>query len=352
MSVQTAHARLPLERLLMERIVVVGASAGGVSALEKLTAGLPADFPAAVIVVLHLPVGYKSLLPGILSRAGPLAVSDAQDGMELRAGAIYIAVPDSHLIVTDKRLKVTRGPRENGFRPSVDVLFRSAAYEWGSRTIGVVLSGALYDGASGLWAIKQIGGIAVVQEPGDAAYDSMPVHALRRTDVDHTARAADMGALLGRLARTAAPRETSGAAQLRDALKADLDVAASESAFRRGIMKQKPSPYSCPTCHGVMFEIREGDRRRFRCHTGHGFTVGSLLPKLIESSEDSLWAAVRTVQEAVALLREAAHELEASGQVPAAHDMRAKADSADRKLELLRNLSLKEGGLADDAAGV
>jgi two-component system chemotaxis response regulator CheB len=136
--------------MAVDRIVVIGASAGGVAALELLVAGLPADFPAAVLIVLHMAATQKSLLAGILSRAGPLPAASAMNGAQLRAGHIYVAVADRHLMVEQVRIRVTRGPKENHFRPSIDVLFRSAAYYFGTRAIGVVMSGALSDGSSGL----------------------------------------------------------------------------------------------------------------------------------------------------------------------------------------------------------
>lgn len=334
----------------MERIVVVGASAGGVSALERLAAGLAPDFPAPVLVVLHLPVGYRSLMAGILARAGRLTACDAEDGMPLAAGTIYVAQPDHHLMVDEKTLQVRKGPRENGFRPSVDVLFRSAAHAWGSRAIGIVLSGALDDGASGLWAIKAMGGVAIVQQPADAAYDSMPTHALRRTEVDHTVAANEIGPLLSTIVKTAAPAEPAGAAELRAALRPELDVAAGASPFRMGIMDRIPTGYTCPECHGTLYEMGEGARRRFRCHTGHGYTVGALLPRLMETSEDALWDAARSIEEAVTLLREAAEDLQATGLLPAAQQMRARADRAAQKLALLRGLAMDEGGLGGGAA--
>jgi two-component system, chemotaxis family, protein-glutamate methylesterase/glutaminase len=263
-----------LEQLLMERVVVVGASAGGVSALEKLAAGLPADFPAPILIVLHLAANHKSLLAEILSRAGPLPARDARDGTALAAGQLHIATPDCHLIVDADRVRVRKGPRENGFRPSVDVLFRSAAHAWGSRAIGVVLSGALDDGASGLWAIKELGGIVVVQDPADAAFDSMPVHALRRAGADYKLPAANIGALLGDLVRRPAPAQAVGTEQLRKELKAEIDISAGDAPLSKHIVNRMPSPYTCPSCHGVMFEVREGRRRRFRCHTGHRLYCG------------------------------------------------------------------------------
>jgi two-component system, chemotaxis family, protein-glutamate methylesterase/glutaminase len=335
----------------MERVVVVGASAGGVSALEKLASGLAADFPAPILIVLHLAANHKSLLAEILSRAGPLSACNARDGMAMAAGEIYIAAPDCHLLVDRDRVMVRKGPRENGFRPSVDVLFRSAAHAWGSHAIGVVLSGALDDGASGLWAIKELGGIAVVQDPADAAFDSMPVHALRRASVDYKVPAANIGALLGDLVRRPAPAQAVGAEKLREELKAEIDISAGDSPMSKHIVDRKPTPYTCPSCHGVMFEVREGSRRRFRCHTGHGYTAESLLTKLMETTEDRLWDATRAVEEAVFLLREAARDLQQTGMDRAAHELVAKAQRATRELELLRSLSMNKGGLVSDETG-
>lgn len=334
----------------MDRVIVVGASAGGVAALERVVSGLPRDFAAAILVVLHLPAGYKSLMSRILMKAGPLPAHDAADGMPIEPGRIYLALPDAHLMVKDSHARIRKGPRENGFRPSVDVLFRSAAYEWGARSIGVVLSGALDDGSSGLWAIKHVGGVAVVQEPQDAAYDSMPVHALRRTQVDHTVPADKMGALLDELVRRPRTSESPDAGPLRDELKAELDIAAGASAFRRGVMNKPATPYTCPNCHGVLFEVQEGTHRRFRCHTGHGFTLDSLLSRSIVSAEDRLWEAVRSVQEAVALLREAADQLQKAGQQSAAQEMSAKAERAERNLDGLRSLSTNEGEMSGETA--
>lgn len=328
----------------MERIVVVGASAGGVAALERLVRGLPPGFPAAVLVALHLPVGYKSVLAGILARAGPLPVGDADDHAPLERGWIYVAVPDAHLMVETRRMRVVQGPRENGFRPSVDVLFRSAACAWGARAIDVVLSGALGDGASGLWAIRSIGGIGIVQHPADAAFESMPLEALRRTDVNYTVPADEIGPLLGRIVTEPAPPEPAHAPSLRRELATDLDIAAGASAWQRGIMAGNPSSYTCPACHGVLYEVREGERRRFRCHTGHGYTASALLPELVRYAEDSLWDAARALQEAIALCREAAEVLVQSGQRSAAEALLARAERASEKLETLRALSLQEGG--------
>lgn len=182
-------------------VIVVGTSAGGVEALRELAAALPPDLPASVLIVLHLSPGGPGLLPAILNRAGPLPAAHATDGEELRRGRIYVAPPDFHMLVADGRLRLARGPRENLHRPAIDALFRSAAAAWGPRVIGVVLTGALDDGTAGLGAIKRTGGVAVVQDPEEAAYPSMPRSALRNVRVDHCVPLAEIPPLLDQLSR-------------------------------------------------------------------------------------------------------------------------------------------------------
>jgi two-component system chemotaxis response regulator CheB len=329
-----------------DRVVVIGASAGGVAALEPLVAGLPADFPAAVLIVLHMAATQKSLLAGILSRAGPLRAAPAMDGAPLRAGHIYVAVADHHLMVEQARVKVTRGPKENHFRPSIDVLFRSAAYYFGARAIGVVMSGALSDGSSGLFAIKRLAGIAVIQDPDEALYSSMPLSALSRVDVDYALPAAEMGALLSGLTKQPPRTEPLDAAHYRKDLKADIEVAAAESAFERGIMEYaKPSAYTCPECHGVLFRIEEGKHDRFRCHTGHGFTTAALLDGCTVSVEATLWEAVKSLQETVALLNESAQTLRETSDEVGADALQQQANEAESRLNTLRAIALDHAAL-------
>ena len=196
-------------------LIVIGASAGGVEAISKLVAGLPANLSAAVCVVVHLRPYSESHLARVLERAGPLPVVAAKQDMPLRQGTIYVAVPDMHLLVHrnggEPTLRLVRGPRENRSRPAVDPLFRSAALAFGPRVIGVVLSGALDDGTAGLWTVKDRGGLAVVQDPDDAAVPSMPASALAEVEVDHVAPADTLGPLLGRLAREPAEPQPSEA---------------------------------------------------------------------------------------------------------------------------------------------
>jgi two-component system, chemotaxis family, protein-glutamate methylesterase/glutaminase len=182
-------------------IIVVGTSIGGVEALTRLVRGLPADLPAALFVVSHVPPEGTSILPEILRREGPLPAAHAQDGEPVQHGRVYVAPPDRHLLLQDDRVRLPRGPRENHFRPAVDPLFRSAARTYGARVVGVVLTGALYDGAAGLLAVRAAGGVAVVQDPADAFSDAMPKAALEIAGADHVLPAAAIGPLLADLAR-------------------------------------------------------------------------------------------------------------------------------------------------------
>lgn len=193
-----AHARgLPVQK---RDLVVIGASAGGVEALSQLVAGLPAELPAALLVVLHTPPTRDSRLPAILCRAGVLPAAHARDGERIRPGRIYVAPPNYHLTVDSESLRLIQGPTEKGFRPAADPLFRTAAQAYGARVVGVVLSGALDDGAAGLVAIKQRGGVTVAQDPDEALLASMPRSAIRFEHVDYVLPAAAVAALLVRLA--------------------------------------------------------------------------------------------------------------------------------------------------------
>lgn len=175
---------------------MIGASAGGVQALCQVVTGLPRDLPAAVFAVLHVPPHPVSALPAILHRCGPLPATHPEDGEAIHAGRVYVAPSDRHLLVGRGRVSVHRGPRENGYRPSLDVLFRSAARSHGRRVIGVVLTGNLDDGTAGLLAIKSHGGLAVVQDPAEADYSGMPESAIENVDVDYVVPLAEIPALL------------------------------------------------------------------------------------------------------------------------------------------------------------
>jgi two-component system chemotaxis response regulator CheB len=294
-------------------VVVVGASAGGIQALHVLLSGLPTDLAASVLVVLHIPTHSPSHLHEILARTSALPVTAAIDGELMEAGRVYVAPTDRHLLVQiDGRLRLTRGPKENRVRPAVDALFRSAASSCGSRVIGIVLTGNLDDGTAGLWAIKDRGGKALVQAPADAEFPSMPESALRHVRIDHTLTVADMPALLRRLIVDGSRADTPGPPS--PAMKVEVDIALEGNAFQDGVMKLGPvSANTCPECHGVLVKIREGSVIRYRCHTGHAYSLETLLADVNAAIDTTLWASLRAMEERVLLLsqlKQDAHALE------------------------------------------
>lgn len=321
-------------------LVVVGASAGGVEVLKQLVAGLPKDLAAAVLIVLHIAPSSPSVLPRLLARRSTLPVRFAEDDEPIAHGVVYVAPPDRHLVVEPGRLRLTRAPRENHSRPAIDPLFRSAALAYGRRAIGVILSGRLDDGTAGLWAIKERGGIAVVQDPDDAAHADMPRNALAYTTPDHLVRGDQVGALIGCLVRESIDEDAAPPASRE--LELEVKIAMEDSAFREGIMQLGPvSPYTCPECHGSLVRHAEGGIPRFRCHTGHAFSLDSLLAVMTESVESALWSALRAVEESVMLLREAG----ANGDPR----FESKAREAETRAEAIRTVVLRHQALSLEA---
>ena len=261
-------------------IVVVGASAGGVEALVDLAASLPSDLSAAVFVVLHLPATGTSALPEILRRQGPLPAAHVRDGEPIQPGRIYVAPPDHHVLLRTGHVHLSRGPRENGHRPAVDPLFRSAAREYATRVIGVVLSGALDDGTAGLLAIKSRGGVAVVQNPEDALYPGMPGNALEHAQVDHVLAAASMGKLLTRLLADLAEPPADPAPT---GMRVEVEMEGFSMEAFEGNHPGRPSGFSCPDCNGVLWQIRDGGLERYRCRVGHAWSPESLLTQQSEA---------------------------------------------------------------------
>ena len=325
-------------------IVVVGASAGGVEALADLTASLPADLPAAVFVVLHVPSTGTSALPDILSRHGPLPAAHVKDGEPIENGRIYVAPPDHHLLLRSGHVHRARGPRENGHRPAVDPLFRSAAREYDGRVIGVVLSGALDDGTAGLVAIKARGGLAVVQEPGDAIYPGMPGSALEHVRVDHVRPATAIGELLGRL--SAEPAGEANPPAPAD-MEVEVEVEGFSLAAIEGEHPGKPSGFSCPDCNGVLWEIHDGQLQRFRCRVGHAWSPESLLTQQSEGLEAALWVALRSLEERAHLARKLAEPARRRGHRITASRFESQADEAQQAARLVRNLLLDRDNFAN-----
>jgi two-component system chemotaxis response regulator CheB len=243
-------------------------------ALQKVVSRLPAGLPAALFVAWHMAPGTKSVLAEVLAKAGPLPAVVPGDGDPIEPGRIYVAPNDHHMLLERGYIRVTKGPKENRFRPALDPLFRSAAYVYGTRVIGVVLSGGLDDGTSGLWTIRLRGGTAIVQEPSEAQIRSMPLNALENVEVDHKLPAAAIGELLGQLTRErAAPlRDISRAEQ--EKTEGEIRIAEQAEAVEQSVMAQEAlSPFTCPECHGALGMIREG-RIVLRHRAGRGEAVG------------------------------------------------------------------------------
>lgn len=323
--------------MALRDIVVIGTSRGGLEALRQLAPRLPADLPAAVLIVMHLSPDSPGYLAEMLDRTGTLPAADARDGEQLQPGRIYVAVPGRHLMVEDDRIRLSSGPRESHARPSVDVLFRSAAFSYGQRVIGIVLTGLLDDGTAGLWAIKDRGGVAIVQSPREAEYPSMPESAKRHVKVDYVLTLAEIPEVLRKL--TTEVEFQRKANMPGDKLEIENRIALAGDALSTGVRSLgQPSFYTCPECHGSMVAIQEGSIRRFRCHTGHGFTAESLLEEALPRIENSLWGALAQLEEREVLLLELEQSTQMADRELAAR-YAAEAQQMRRLARALRELA-------------
>jgi two-component system, chemotaxis family, protein-glutamate methylesterase/glutaminase len=322
-------------------IVVIGASAGGIAALTTLLGGLPPDFPAALFVVVHIPPSAVSRLPEILSRAGVLPATHAAHGEAIAPGRIYVAPPDRHLLVRQGWVELVRGPRENHCRPAIDPLFRSAARAYGPRVVGIVLSGALYDGSMGLLAVKTRGGVAIVQDPLDAAFESMPRSALSTVDADAVVPMADMAMVLTDLVHD--PVWEEGVPPMIDNDERMEAVVAADFAEQANDGRaEETSIYTCPDCGGVLWQDGAGSRLRFRCHVGHAYAPELLLSQKSEELEAALWSSLRLLKEKATLTRQLATRTRANGNggasVPMAERIAEQAERDERYARSIQGL--------------
>ncbi|MCY7355404.1 MAG: chemotaxis protein CheB [Lysobacter sp.] len=276
-------------------LFVIGASAGGLDALTRLAAQLPADFPAPIFVVNHMAADANSeVVVRAIDNSGPLPCTLAQEGQAFEGGHIYIAPADHHLLVVKGKMHVTKGARENRSRPGIDPLFRSAAVAYRSKVVGVVLTGYLDDGTAGLEAIQRCGGICVVQDPDDAAYPDMPQNALNRVAVDHTLPLEQMGALFATLVLRKpgkdkpVPKDIAIEAKIAERVLSDLQAV--------NVVGDQV-PFNCPDCGGPLWQVAKGNLLRYRCHTGHAFTSAVLEAEQTAKIEETLWTALRMFEE-------------------------------------------------------
>lgn len=307
-------------------IVVIGASAGGIPALTTLVAGLPADLPAALFVVVHVPNVGTSRLPELLSHAGPLPAHRAESREPIEHGRIYVAPPDYHLLLRHGRVELDHGPRENHTRPAIDPLFRTAARAYGPRIIGIVLSGALHDGSLGLMSIKTRGGIAIVQDPAEAIVDSMPRNALKLVAADYILPTSEIAPVV-----TALTREDVGAGgspMTDDEERLEIVVADDFIEQASGERADETTVYTCPECGGVLWQGDAGPALWFRCHVGHAYAPEILLGQKEEQLEAALWTSLRLLKEKATLSRQLANRSRESGLTSAAEriDERALLD--------------------------
>lgn len=320
-------------------IVVIGSSAGGIEALRTLFSYLPSDTSASFFVTQHMAAHSPSTLDRILQKHTGMHVAFAHDHQLLMPNTVYIAGPDRHLMIEGDRVRVTRGPKECRARPSIDVLFRSAAIAFGPRVIGVILTGALDDGTAGLWQVKDRQGLAFVQHPDEAQYPSMPVSAIEHVKVDCIGTIETLAAEISRELMSEVPMpavdKPSQCQQIENL------IALEGNGMQAGVMELgKVSKYTCPECHGVLVQIEEGKLVRFRCHTGHAYSLKSLLVEVNDAIDKGLWDAVRAIEERILLLEQRADLADADGDREAAGRMRAEAEHAKQKYQPLRELVL------------
>ncbi len=325
-------------------IIVIGASAGGSEAIRELCQWLPPDFPASVFIVWHLGSGSSGYFPKMISKVSKLPVKNAENGEKFKPGHIYIAPPNKHLLLEKEITRTTIGPKENRFRPAIDPLFRSAAFNYKERVIGVILSGLLNDGTSGLWNVKDCGGITIVQDPDEALFNSMPKDAVKNVEVDYIKPVKEIASLLMDLTS----ENVTAKADVNIGLQYEVELALGKL---KGINKMDKigeiTGYTCPECHGALWEINNGKPVRFRCHTGHAYTLEYLIDHLEETMEMYMWNLIRGTEEFEKLLQEISKNTSENEKDKNEHIQKIK--NAQNRIKILK--SLTDIGKTDNANG-
>ena len=319
-------------------IIVIGGSAGALAPLIAILRGLPAGLPAALFVVIHTAPDNPSLLAQVLTKAGPLPAATATDGAPIRLGHVHVASADHHLLVKPGHVRVTRGPRENRFRPAVDPLFRTAAAAYGPRVIGIILSGAQHDGVLGLSYIKMRGGVTIAQDPRDAGSPAMPESAIRQLAIDHVLRGDDMAAIVSGLVG-----EGSKEALVDERAEPSRDSAEEGTdALDAGDQLGPPTPFTCPDCGGALWERKDGELLRYQCHVGHRFSGDSLVDAQADGLEPALWTALRALEESSALRQRMARHARDRGMSAIADAYEAHANESEARAEIVRRALLTD----------
>lgn len=322
-------------------MIAIGASAGGIEPLTRILGGLQADLPAAVMVVVHGPSGSRSALPSVLTRAGPLPAHHPTDGERIHLGRVYVAVPDRHLLVQDGILRLSSGPQVNRTRPAIDPLFQSAAVSHGPQVIGVVLSGALDDGTAGLAAIKNQGGITIVQDPDDAVFPSMPQSAIEAVAPDHTLPTDEIGELLVRLV-TSMPVTNRRQVPMPHPHPVIQETAVQGAEVPSVEEAEDPpgevSPFGCPDCGGTLWQIDQNGVLVFHCRVGHTFSPRHLLDAQADGVENGLWQAFRGLEEQASLARRLQHVALSEGHSFSARRFAEQEAQARRRAASIRRV--------------
>lgn len=326
------------------RMIVVGTSAGGLDALTRLIAPLPKNFPAPVFVVQHMAADTSGeVLVQTLNKHGRLECKHPKDGEKFQPGRVYVAPPDHHMLIAKGNIIISKGARENRSRPAIDPLFRSAAVAYGARVVGVLLTGYLDDGTSGLLAIKRCGGMCVVQKPTDATYPDMPQNALNNLTPDYCLPVGVIGELLAQIVLKPVPKSPPVpediASEAIIAERVVSDVTAVEDLGEQ-------VPFNCPDCNGVLWKMKKGKLLRYRCHTGHAFTAAVLLAEQTKKLEETLWVALRMFEERKNLLKTMAKP---NGGV-SNRSLGERAKESQVHIERIRSILLSTGKQSLEAA--
>lgn len=316
-------------------IIVIGASAGGIEAVETLLSGFDSTLQAAIFVVIHIPAESPSMLARIFDRAGSLRVKPAEDGEIIQLGQVYVGPPSFHLLVEPGHVRLHKGPIENRHRPAIDPLFRSAAITYRSRVIGIVLTGFLDDGASGLLAVERCGGLAIAQDPTDAKYPDMPKAAIAAVNVDYQLPLHKIAPEIARLAQEPAPAVSD--------IPADIAMEARIAGRTMSDINKEQKighlvPISCPECAGPLWQMEAGNVRRYRCHVGHGFTAKALMATQDAALEQALWTAMRTMEERANLAATMAQDEIEKGRYRSAEVYEERAQDSKAHARTIREL--------------
>ena len=317
-------------------IVVIGASAGGLDALMEMVHALPKGLDAAYCIVLHL--SRKGIGDFVVHRMKQVTTMDcslAINGAPIKTDNIYIARPNQHLLVKDNKFLLGGGPEENRFRPSIDVLFRSAAVAYGSYCIGVILSGMLDDGTSGMWAIKRSGGICVVQDPNQAEYPDMPLSVINNMEVDHVALLDEIGPILAKIVQQKRGKQKSAPKEVIAESKISETTAVSIDDIEK---LADTSVFACPDCGGNLWSMKDDVVKRYRCHIGHAYTEKDLVIKQAETASTTLWVSLRMMEERKHLLKKMELEYSKKGYKSLSSNQGKRQDEMQRHIDTLKKI--------------